>query len=230
MCQFCPCGSPKALNWANLCFWKIVFLFKQTPQEENHLKSKRQKNLCKCCQAKTGQYSRDLCRDQRTTAAKDRPVNGPLVRLKLGLGVKGHTDRGISCRWGRRDVNLWALGVLLSGACHLSTHEGIRKEELVTFVAPARPGLFGEGGWGHAGFKSQWLKLRPWLPMASRAAQTRRGGVPQRLPDRSRASRRSRWAQQRRQRPVCYLTQVFNILFALYRCTISLSDKYSGVD
>lgn len=33
-------------------------------------------------------------------------------------------------------MNLWALGVLLSGACHLSTHEGIRKEELVTFVAP----------------------------------------------------------------------------------------------
>lgn len=80
---------------------------------------------------KTGRYNRDLCRDRRTTAAKDLPVNGPLVRLKLGLGVKGHADRGISCRRGRRDVNLWALGVLLSGACHLSTHERIRKEGLV---------------------------------------------------------------------------------------------------
>ena len=51
------------------------------------------------------------------------PVNSPLVRLKLGLGVEGHTDRGISCCRGCWDMDLWGLGVLLSCARHLGKHK-----------------------------------------------------------------------------------------------------------
>lgn len=72
--------------------------------------------------------------DQCTKPTKDRPVNGPLVRLKLGLGVKRHTDRGISWCRGCWDVNLWGLGVLLRGACHLSTQKVIRKQDLTSLI------------------------------------------------------------------------------------------------
>lgn len=33
-------------------------------------------------------------------------------------------------------MNLWALAVLLTGACHLSTHKTIREEDSVAFAAP----------------------------------------------------------------------------------------------
>lgn len=72
-------------------------------------------------------HGRDLCPDQRTNAAEDRPVNGPLVRLELGLGVEGDTDRGVAGCRGRWDVNLWALAVLLTGACHLSNTQSDQK-------------------------------------------------------------------------------------------------------
>lgn len=51
------------------------------------------------------------------------PVNGPLVRFKLGLWVKRHTDRGISCCRGCWDMDLCGLGVLLSVARHLRRHK-----------------------------------------------------------------------------------------------------------
>lgn len=47
------------------------------------------------------------------------PVNSSFVRLKLGLRVKCCTDGGISCCSGCWDVDLWGLGGLLTGACHL---------------------------------------------------------------------------------------------------------------
>lgn len=51
------------------------------------------------------------------------PVDGPLVGLELGLWVKRHTDRGISCCRGCWDVDLCGLGVLLSVARHLGRHK-----------------------------------------------------------------------------------------------------------
>lgn len=32
-------------------------------------------------------------------------------------------------------MNLWGLGVLLRGACHLSTQKVIRKQDLTSFIA-----------------------------------------------------------------------------------------------
>lgn len=57
----------------------------------------------------------------------NQPVNSPLVRFKLGLGVKGHTDRAIWCCGGCWDVDLWGLGVLLSRARHLVIFKIITK-------------------------------------------------------------------------------------------------------
>lgn len=143
MCWICPCGSPKHSIGQIYAFERLFSTINRPHRRKvtgnTDMIVIKNKNLFKCCQAKPRRYSRDLCRDQRTNAAKDRPVNGPLVRLKLGLGVKRHTDRGISCRRGRRDVNLWALGVLLSGACHLSTHKMIRKRRFSLQSLSASP-------------------------------------------------------------------------------------------
>lgn len=57
------------------------------------------------------------------TCSWNLPVDGPLVGFKLGLWVKRHTDRGISCCRGCWDVDLCGLGVLLSVARHLGRHK-----------------------------------------------------------------------------------------------------------
>lgn len=61
------------------------------------------------------------------------PVDGPLVGLKLGLWVKCHTDRGISCYRGCWDVDLCGLGVLLSVARHLGRHKAETRGTLLDY-------------------------------------------------------------------------------------------------
>lgn len=140
-------------------------------------------NACKC--EELGDTVADCAvftSDQCTKPRKDRPVNGPLVRLELGLGVKRHTDRGISWCRGCWDVNLWGLGVLLRGACHLSTQKVIRKQDFSSFFTVSVVIRLRNGpkrrrtnldGWFLLRWASFWKVIKCNLPV-------RRGGICQR--------------------------------------------------
>lgn len=66
-----------------------------------------------------------------------QPVNSPLVRFKLGLWVKGHTDRVISSCRGCWDMDLWGLVVLLGCARHLWTKTW-EQNDMCSKVSPNR--------------------------------------------------------------------------------------------
>lgn len=164
MCYFCPCNSLKILY--KTIEKKILSAFergggnqntqivKTKPCSGSFIEPKHSTKRFRCSRINCGRCCLTpasvknwvtvadcvaFTSDQCTQPTKDRPVNGPLVRLKLGLGVKRHTDRGISWCRGCWDVNLWGLGVLLRGACHLSTQKVIRKQDLTSFIAVSFP-------------------------------------------------------------------------------------------